>query len=75
MTQVSQPSALEWTPPGASTGENCDVARTMAPHSVGHDEEIVLFHDDERVFVVLPLEPDVAQAGRHCTHQSAQTSK
>jgi hypothetical protein len=40
------------------------VARAVAAHPVGHDEEVVLLEHDEGVFVVLALEPDVAQPGR-----------
>ena len=38
-----------------------DVARAVAAHAVGDDEEVVLLEHDEGVFVVLALEPDVAQ--------------
>ena len=51
-----------------------DVARAVAAHAVGDDEEVVLLEHDERVLVVLALEPDVAQPGRDCPHQGAESS-
>ena len=51
-----------------------DVARAVPAHAVGDDEEVVLLEHDEGVLVVLALEPDVAQPGRDCPHQGAESS-
>ncbi len=50
------------------------VARPVATHAVGHDEEVVLLEHHEGVLVVLALEPDVAQPGRDCPHQGDESS-
>jgi hypothetical protein len=46
----------------------------MAAHAVGDDKKIVLLEHDERILVVLALEPDVAQPGRDYLHQSDESS-
>ena len=50
------------------------VPGAVPAHAVGDDEQVVLVEHDEGVLVVLALEPDVAQPGRDCTHQGADSS-
>ena len=40
-------------------GAGFNVTRAVAPHTVGHDVEVVFVQHHEAVFVVLPLKADV----------------
>ena len=47
------------------------VASAVTAHAVRDDIEVILLEHHEGVFVVLALEPYVAQPGRDCPHQMA----
>jgi hypothetical protein len=51
------------------------VPSAVPAHSVGNDVKVVLLEHDEGIFVVLSLEPHVAQPGRDCPHQRAPFSQ
>jgi len=47
----------------------------MAPHTVSHDEEIVVRHDGKGVFVVLALQPHIRETGGNYAHHLRDSPK
>jgi hypothetical protein len=51
------------------------IARLMAPHTIGHQVQLVLWEDVEAILVVVALQPNVCQSYRRDPHAVDRASQ